>query len=59
MKPEYLGDAVYASVEHDSLVLTTDHHEQRQAGNVIILDLSTLAALERYLQRWKTEKEQR
>lgn len=55
--PDYLGDAVYATDDGYGLRLTTDHHEPAHAGNVIVLDPEVIAALERYIARWKAVRQ--
>ena len=52
--PQYIGDAVYASVDHGGLVLTTEHHDPNHAGNVIFLEPEGLRKLEEYI---KTQRE--
>lgn len=50
--PQYLGDAVYVHVDDDfRLVLTTGHHEPRQASNVIVLEPEVVNALMNYINR--------
>ena len=39
MKPEYLGDAVYAQIDEEgNLILTTSSHLLADANNIIYLD---------------------
>ena len=49
--PDYLGDAVYATDDGHGITLTTDTHFQPEAGNVIVLEPSVIAALLRYVKR--------
>lgn len=49
--PEYLGDAVYASVEQGRIVITTDSHNLHEAGNIIFLEPEVFRALVNYHQR--------
>jgi hypothetical protein len=55
LKPDYLGDGVYVTEDdvRGGIVLTTAHHEQLKADNVIFLNPEVLDALDRYLQRMK------
>ena len=49
IKPDYMGDAVYAThCDTNSIMLTTDHHEEAQAGNVIFLEPSVMLAVINY-----------
>lgn len=55
MEPEYLGDAVYAqATKGGAIYLTTDSHLLHEAGNQIVLEPETLAALLQYVERLKT-----
>ena len=48
MKREYLSDGVYVRLEKDSIypiILTTGHHDESVADNVIYLELTALEAL--------------
>ena len=55
--PQYLGDGVYATAEEDgSIMLTTGHHEQLEAGNVIFLEPEVLTFLDQYRKRARTEQ---
>lgn len=47
--PTYLGDSVYIQVDRNLLLLTTDSHELRHAGNQIWLEHSVAVALRDYL----------
>jgi hypothetical protein len=49
MKKEYLGDAVYVQVKHDSIVLTAENGIA--ATDTIYLEPNVLKALAEYLQR--------
>jgi len=52
LKPDYLGDAVYAThTDTNSIMLTTGHHEENMADSVIFLEPEVLRALFRYAQR--------
>lgn len=51
--PSYLGDGVYASVGQIGLVLTTGHHDPAQADNTIVFEPEVLAALEKYISKFK------
>ena len=58
MKPRYLGDAVYASVdEFGRLILTTDSHLPADANNMIVLEPEVLAQLRAYLDDFDAERE--
>ena len=55
--PQYLGDGVYATAEEDgSIMLTTGHHEQLEAGDVIFLEPRVLASLDQYRKRAREEQ---
>ena len=45
----YLGDAVYACIDGDDLILSTGSHWPLAADMVIVLEPDVLAALIRYL----------
>ncbi len=54
IKPEYLGDGVYATAKEDgSIMLTTGDHNQLEADNVIFLEPEGFASLDRYRVRMK------
>jgi hypothetical protein len=53
--PDYIGDGVYATENEYGLILTTGHHEQAKADNIIALEPSVIAALERYIKRMKDQ----
>lgn len=56
IKPEYLGDGVYASSTAEfPLVLTTGHHEPALADNKIAFEPEVIAALEIYITRIKQD----
>jgi len=54
MFKDYLGDGVYADVDGDSIVLTTENGIS--VNNRIYLDPDVVAALERYIARVREEK---
>lgn len=46
----FLGDGAYASLDdYGRVVLTTGHHDPRQADNVVVLEPEVLAEFERWL----------
>lgn len=49
----YIGDAVYAHFDGHHVMLTTGHHDPAQASNIIALDPSVVAELERYVKDLK------
>ena len=51
---DYLGDGVYANVEGDTIVLTTENGFRNY--NTIFLEPEVLAALEKYIAKVKGEK---
>lgn len=52
IKPDYLGDGVYATyTESNSIMLTTGHHRPAYAVNVIYLEPEVMKALVRYATR--------
>lgn len=54
IKPDYLGDGVYATAQMGgSVLLTTGHHLENYADSVIVLEPEVLAALDRYRERMK------
>ncbi len=55
LAPQYLGDAVYASFDGHHVVLTTDSHNQAEAGNTIFLEPQVLNSLFRYCEALKQE----
>ncbi len=56
MKPEYLGDGVYASYnERGQLVLTTGHHLETEADNIVYLEPKVLSALLKYVDKAKEQ----
>jgi hypothetical protein len=48
IEPTYLGDAVYASYDGFAITLTTNHHDPRFAGAVIVMEPEVLWALDTY-----------
>lgn len=46
---EYLGDGVYASYRDGYVILTTGHHDEYQADNVIAFEPEVLRKLMDYL----------
>lgn len=51
-EPSYLGDAVYVSPSSGvlgTLMLTTGHHEESSASNVIIMEPEVVTALINYI----------
>lgn len=51
----YLGDSVYAQIEHSGIViLTTNSHVRAHADNVIILEPEVLDRLTRWLAQRET-----
>lgn len=50
----YLGDSVYAEMEGEGLVLTTENGLPSDPSNVIILEPAVVRALEQFL-RWENE----
>lgn len=50
---DYLGDGVYADVDGDTIVLTTENGIS--VSNRIYLDADVLAAFERYVARMKEQ----
>lgn len=57
MKPEYIGDGVYASYNERTghLVLTTGNHEAAKADAVIYLEPVVIHALLVYIARLESE----
>ena len=49
-QPAYLGDGLYASHDGWHVLLTTGHHDPKQADNVVALDPEVLVAAMSYLQ---------
>lgn len=49
--PDYMGDGVYVHFDGFNLVITTSHHDPRQADNVIAIEPEVWAALHRYRDR--------
>lgn len=46
IEPTYVGDGLYVRTDSlGALVLTTGHHEQAQADNVIVLEPEVWASL--------------
>lgn len=48
-KPQYLGDAVYICLDPYGVVLTTGHHLEEEASQVIILEPEVVQALVKYI----------
>ena len=44
----YLGDGVYVTKHSYGIVLTTGHHEESKADNVILLDNGVLNSLSKW-----------
>lgn len=55
MKKEYMGDSVYAAVEFDSIVLTTENGSPLDPTNTIILNDEVWNHLVQYVQRFNSE----
>lgn len=53
MKKEYLGDGVYITPDFHGVVLTTENGIE--ATNTVYLEPEVIAALERYIARWRAE----
>lgn len=53
IEPEYLGDSVYAKFDGFGVVLTTDSHEDKDAGNRIVLEPEVVSELVAYIDRIK------
>ena len=51
IEPIYLGDAVYATDMGFQIMLTTDHHQENKAGNVIFLERVVMNNLMEYIKR--------
>jgi hypothetical protein len=59
LEPRYLGDAVYVQEDNlGRLVLTTDCHTIRAAGNKIYLEPEVISALENYIQDYYDQQEE-
>lgn len=58
MNKEYLGDAVYAELDGEYIILRTQSHDDRDATNIIYLDNEVLDRLINFYQECKeTENE--
>ena len=44
----YIGDGVYATKNSYGIVLTTGHHEESQADNVILLENSVMDSFSKW-----------
>jgi hypothetical protein len=51
LKPEYLGDGVYATDDGYAVTLTTGSHVPADAQNTIVCEPEVLLALDHYLTR--------
>lgn len=58
MEPLYLGDGVYVKphpADPTAVILTTGHHLNSKADNVIVLEEGIIDGLTAYLQRFKND----
>ena len=55
MQKVYLGDSVYADIEHGMLKLTTENGVPNDPTNVIYLEIEVLAAIQQYIAAWGEE----
>jgi len=56
---QYLGDSVYADLEHGMVKLTTENGHQTDPSNTIYLEPEVLEALTRYVAWLQRSKEAR
>jgi len=56
---DYLGDGVYVGFDGCQIIMTTGHHERAMADNVIAMEPTVLAALDRYRERLNTHLKDR
>jgi hypothetical protein len=43
--PTYLGDAVYATYDDYHVILTTEHHDPKEANNIVYMDKDVIRKL--------------
>lgn len=56
MKQQYIGDGVYVTLKNGLLTLTTGHHDEERADNVVHLEPSVWSALKLCMQAWSEQE---
>ena len=51
IKPDHLGDGVYATDQGHQIMLTANHHDPQQASDVIYVDARIIESLSLYQKR--------